>query len=111
MWLMTPFGFFSIVRKPDDVGSGTLTIRARVRSDLEALRKHFLPSLQAIAENASTDCRYRAKAPRAEVAKALEEMVNDLDYDNFKNEVAKKQGKDRANIYGEVWSVLYDLQK
>jgi len=110
VWLMTPLGFFSIVRKPDDVERGTLTIRARVKSDLEALRKH-LPSLGEIVENAGTDYRYRSKAPRGDIARALGKMVQNLDYDNFKDEVGKKQGKDRAKIYGQVWSVLYDLQR
>src|SRR5262249_11648333 len=50
MWLMTPLGFFSIVCKPDDKGRGTLTIRARVKSDLEALRREFLPALGPIVE-------------------------------------------------------------
>ena len=64
-------GFFSIVRKPDDVGGGTLTIRARVKSDLEALREHCLPNLGVIEENAGTDYRYRAKAKRGQVAEAF----------------------------------------
>ena len=92
MWLITPLGFFSIVRKPDDVSSGKLTIRARVKSDLEALRGHYLPGLETIAEDAGTDYRYRAKAPRGEVAKALAQLVQDIDYVNFKDEVAKKAG-------------------
>jgi hypothetical protein len=37
-------------------------------------------------------------------------MVRDIDYENFKNEVAKKQGEHRATIYGKVWDVLYGLQ-
>jgi len=37
-------------------------------------------------------------------------LVVDLDYDNFKNQVAKEQGYDRAACYGEVWSTLYELQ-
>jgi hypothetical protein len=32
MWLLTVFGFFSIVEKPDDRQAGTVTIRARVRA-------------------------------------------------------------------------------
>ncbi len=35
MWLITPTGFFSIVCKSGDIKAGTLTIRARVKSDLE----------------------------------------------------------------------------
>jgi hypothetical protein len=110
VWLITPLGFFSVVRKPDDIGAGTLTIRARVKSDLEALRKHCLPDLGEIEGNAGTDYRYRAKAPRGQVAEVLAQMVRDIDYENFKNEVAKKQGKHRATIYGKVWDVLYGLQ-
>jgi hypothetical protein len=109
MWLITPVGFFSIVRKPDD--QDTLTVRARVKSDLEALRAHSLPGLGAIAEDAGTDYRFRAKAPRDEIAKALAHMVEDIDYGNFKNEVAKKQGHARAAVYGKVWDVLYGLQR
>jgi ADP-ribose pyrophosphatase YjhB (NUDIX family) len=110
VWLLTPLGFFSIVRKPDDVGWGTLTVRARVKSDLEALREHCLPDLGEIEENAGTDYRYRAKAKRSQVAEALAKLVQDLDYENFKNEVAKKQGKHRAAAYGKVWDVLCKLQ-
>ncbi len=28
MWVLTPYGFFSIVQKPDDASRGTLTVRA-----------------------------------------------------------------------------------
>jgi 8-oxo-dGTP pyrophosphatase MutT (NUDIX family) len=111
MWLMTPLGFFSIVCKPDDEEQGTLTVRSRVKSDLDALRKNFLPSLGAIAEGAGTDYRYRAKARRDDIGKALAQMVQQLDYENFKNEVAHRQGKYRASVYGKVWNVLYDLQE
>jgi 8-oxo-dGTP pyrophosphatase MutT (NUDIX family) len=111
MWLITPTGFFSIVCKPGDMKAGTLTIRARVKSDLDALRQQCLPSLGMVTENEGTDYPYRAKAKRSEVAKALAQMVERLDYDNFKNEVAEKQGHHRAKAYHEVWDVLYDLEK
>jgi 8-oxo-dGTP pyrophosphatase MutT (NUDIX family) len=111
MWLITPTGFFSIVCKPGDKQAGMLTIRARVKSDLQALRDQCLPSLGTITENEGTDYPYRAKAKRGQVATALAQMVQQLDYDNFKNEVAKKQGHQRAKAYHEVWDVLYDLEK
>jgi hypothetical protein len=110
MWLITPSGFFSIVRKPDDT-SGTLTIRARVKSDLEGLRQGFLPGLGPIEENTGTDYRYRAKALRTELADALAQMVQGIDYVNFKDEVAAKQGYSRASIYGKVWQALFGLHE
>lgn len=109
MWILTPLGFFSIVQKPEDKNSGTLTVRARVRSDLENLRKTFLPGMGEIVADAGTDYRYRARAPRGEVGIALANLVLGIDYANFKNQVAKVQGKKRAAIYSKLWSVLHDL--
>lgn len=110
MWLITPIGFFSVVQKPGDVAVDTLTIRSRVRSDLEALRQHHLPHLGAITESKNTDYRFRAVAPRAEVAAAMADMVRQLNYSNFKSQVAKTQGASRSHLYHDVWQVLYRLQ-
>ena len=111
MWLITPFGFFSVVRKPADVEAKTLTVRARVRSDLEALKANYLPQLGAIRESKVNDYRFRAVAPQAAVAQAMARFVEDLDYSNFKDEVAKRQGQERARRYHDVWSTLLPLQK
>jgi hypothetical protein len=110
MWLITPVGFFSIVQKPTDLEAGTLTVRARVRGDLEALREHFLPGLGDISESLSNDYRFRAVAPRDEVAAALGSMIGTLGYSNFKSEVARVQGAGRAHLYHQVWDVLHKLQ-
>ncbi len=60
MWLFSPIGFFSIVHKAN---SNCLTLRARVRDDLESLRKAYLPDLSETIENAGTDylsgCSFR----------------------------------------------------
>ena len=110
MWLITPIGFFSVVQKPSDVLGQTLTVRSRVRADLENLRAQFLPGLGDIAESKTNNYRFRAVAPKAEVAAAMASMVTSLDYSNFKNQVAKVQGASRAHLYHDVWSVLYRLQ-
>lgn len=111
MWLMTPLGFFSIVEKPHDRYDGTLTVRARVEGDLSALKARYLPELGDIQADQGTDYRYRAKAPRPAVARALSQLALDLDYSNFKDEVSRVQGDERARVYGEVWGSLYSLQE
>ncbi|WP_322470172.1 hypothetical protein SOM08_05205 [Hydrogenophaga sp. SNF1] len=111
MWLITPVGFFSVVRKPTDIKNKTLTVRARVRSDLEALKAQYLPELGSIQESKVNDYRYRAVAPQAAVAAAMTRLIKDLDYANFKDEVKKCQGADRAHLYHDVWDVLYGLQR
>lgn len=110
MWLITTFGFFSIVQKPEDVKSGMLTIRARVGSDLDTLRSNYLPVLGPTQESADSDYRYRALAPKTSVMTAMANITEDIDYSNFKNAVASRQGPIRAKLYGKVWDVLYGLQ-
>lgn len=110
MWLITPVGFFSIVQKPDDAQADTLTVRARVRADLEALRALHLPDLGEISESGTNDYRFRAKAPRQAVEQAMVKLVQSLTYSNFKSQVSKVQGMGRAGLYHDVWDVLYRLQ-
>lgn len=111
MWLFTTSGFYSVVEKPWDRKTQTLTIRARVATDLDALRAGALPELGATVEDRHADYRYRAQAPREAVARAMAEMVRTLDYDNFKNAVARQQARARAHHYHEVWDVMYRLQE
>lgn len=110
MWLITPTGFYSIVEKPTDRGRGALTVRARVRADLLALRRSYCPSLGRIRESEDTDYRYRATAKRADLARAMARMIDGLSYSNFKSEVAIQQSMHRAHLYHDVWDVLHRLQ-
>lgn len=110
MWIFTDIGFFSIVRKPDDEDEGMVTIRARVRSDLERLKEFYLPSLGVIVEGAGTDYRYRARASQNDFAEALRRIGENVGYGNFKNEIAAKQGQHRAHVYGKVWTDLLELE-
>ncbi|WLD14372.1 hypothetical protein [Planctellipticum variicoloris] len=110
MWLMTTAGFFSVVEKPWDRDAGTLTVRSRVRADLDTLRAKYLPELGEIQEDPQADYRYRAQVPRDAFSQAAARLATDIDYDNFKNEVARQQGKARSSLYGEVWTVLNRLQ-
>ncbi len=107
MWLITPLGFFSTVAKP---GDSLLTVRARVASDLDALRSRYLPGLSATVAHAGTDYPFRARCTRTAWAEALGAMAHAIDYGNFKDEVARRQGHIRAKIYAGVWSQLTRLE-
>jgi 8-oxo-dGTP pyrophosphatase MutT (NUDIX family) len=110
MWIMTPAGFFSVVQKPDDALARTLTVRARVKADLEALRVLALPELGPIEAHMGTDYAFRARAPQDCVARALGSLVMGIAYNNFKDEVSRVQGDQRASTYGRVWQALHGLQ-
>ena len=45
MWILTPFGFFSVVQKN---GEQKLSVRSRVYSDLHNLIQTYLPHSQTI---------------------------------------------------------------
>ena len=108
MWIFTTIGFFSVVKKSHDAAD-EITIRARVRGDLEALG-HHVPSMGEIRVDTDADYRYRATAKQEDFATATAQLVREIGYSNFKNEVAAAQGHDRASYYGSVWAVMYDLQ-
>lgn len=107
MWIHTQRGFYSAVaheKYPD-----TILVRARFEGDLEVIEEELGIELDII-EGAGTDYRFRCLLPRRSWGDFLASQVKDLDYPNFKNRVALRQGKDRANTYGRVWWVMRDAQ-
>ena len=108
MWLFTRFGFFSIVRKE---GDDHLTIRSRTQGDLLRLCRYYLPKAGDPVAHEGTDYPWRVTCPRNDFAEAMQKIAGDIDYPNFKNEVALSVGKARAARYGTVWSALYGLDE
>lgn len=108
MWVFTPFGFFSIVAHRDKPRH--LLVRARDRHDLEALADRLRPK-PAIASSPRADYAFRLVATRKAIGKLLASFAEaELDYPNFKTEVARQQGHQRAGIYHDVWDDLLPLQ-
>jgi len=108
MWLVTTLGFFSVVQKD---GESDLTVRARSRGDLDRLREQFLPDLGPTVEGAGTDYQYRAKVSHQHFSAGAARMTENIDYDNFKNAVAKRMGHQRASAYSNVWRDLWAISK
>lgn len=109
MWVLTTKGFVSIIQRPEDKAEGLLTVRARVRQDLIDL--FGIDDEAMITDSLHTDYRYRVKLPKTDVATSLLDEALAIDYPNFKDAVARRQGPDRAEIYGRVWGNLYGLQR
>ncbi len=108
MWLMTPLGFVSVVEKP---GDPHLTVRARVRADLDRLRAEVCPTLTPTIAGAGTDYPYRATCSHEAWATAVADMARSIDYSNFKSTVSQRQGHARARVYGRVWQQLLELER
>tara|TARA_Y100001938_G_C8049252_1_gene410733 strand:- start:784 stop:1161 length:378 start_codon:yes stop_codon:yes gene_type:complete len=112
MWIMTPNGYYSIVQKPWDREEDTLTVRARMQEDIESAFYAIPPEerIGEIEEDQQADYRYRFRAYTVAVSTWMVSNVVDIKYDNFKNEVKKQQGQERADVYGRIWRELYDMQ-
>ena len=110
MWIFNSCGFFSIVEKAEDQGANKLTIRARVREDLVALRNRYLPELESITSDTNLDYPHRACIGRAAFAEGMKRMAEEVDYPNFKQKTFESMGANRARIYGKVWRDLMELE-
>jgi hypothetical protein len=106
MWVFTPQGFYSVVVHRDD--PSLVLVRARAREDLENLQTQ-LPGL-VIFEDAAADYLYRAIVKREDWKRALAELADAMDYDNFKDAVTERQGEERHRLYLRVWGVMLALQ-
>ena len=110
MWFFTTCGFYSVAVKPDDEAAGTVTLRARARTDLETLREWFMPELGAVQSGDGSDYPFRARIERQAFAEGLKRLALAIDYGNFKNAVFNQQGPHRARIYAKVWRDLIELE-
>jgi hypothetical protein len=106
MWLITTRGFYSAVAKPED-GDEFVTVRARSEHDIRNLAD--LIDAQPLRDE-GTDYRWRIRCRKSEWARALGVMADEIDYSNFKSQIASAD-PERAHVLSRVWKVLYDLQR
>lgn len=109
MWLFVPEGFFSIVTA-DEFGH-ELQVRARSRDDLVRLREAYLPSLGEPVSLPGRDYPWRAFTTRQALSECLGKVVDALDYDNFKDTVARRLSRTRAHTYHRVWEACIEIQR
>src|SRR5438093_1138125 len=105
MWLFTTIGFFSVVQKN---GTKFLTVRVRVASDLDNLRRAFMPQLSATVEGAGSDYPFRATISHRDFGTGLARMGEAINYHNFKTEVARRMGRKRESVYHKVWHDMFE---
>ncbi len=107
MWFFTPFGMFSAVQKS---GTDFLTVRARLRQDLDALRK-YIPELSPKKETPLGDYRWRATCTHAQLKAGMAKIVDEITYGNFKGETARRKNFVHEGVYHKVWHVMNDAQR
>ena len=123
MWIFTRYGFFSAVSARHGAGKhgspidpDRIMVRARVRKHLEDLKQRFPDLLSACdtKEFAGSDYAFRVFVDKRAWSAVLSRLGDETDYDNFKSEVARYQGRAGAayeRSLHDVWSVMFKLQK
>jgi hypothetical protein len=123
MWIFTKYGFYSAVcarqgngNHGEPVDLKRVMVRARLRAHLEALKDRFGELLgdSEIKEFAGSDYAFRIFVDKPVWSHVLTGLNDELDYDNFKSEVARFQGREGSayeHSLHEVWSVMYRLQR
>lgn len=111
MWIQHPVGFYSAVQikgHPD-----MLDVRSRHYGDAVALQDWLNENTDddhAVVAYTRSDYPYRVHTTKASYAQFLTHLVmDDLEYGNFKDEVTRRQGWERHDIYANAWGVFYDL--
>jgi hypothetical protein len=79
-----------------------------VAGDLDNLRTR-VPELTETTPTPDQDYPFRATVRAVDLAIGLGEAIQDIDYDNFKMQVLKRQGAGRAGMYSQVWAGLRNL--
>lgn len=100
MWVCFYDAFLSIVHK--DCEPDELLVRARRPGDIE---KIFPDAI--VTEYDRSDYQFRAVVKRSAVAEALTNEVDDIEYPNFKNQVADTP---LHNAYLDIWTTMSKLQ-
>lgn len=102
MWVFTKHGFYSIVQDKDN--EEYLIVRARVKGDIE----YYFPD-DPVDEDAGSDYRYRTRRHRSTVSALMNDIVDDIDYTNYKAAVNMVDPR-RSEYYGMVWAIMADMQ-
>jgi len=120
MWIFTKYGFYSSVcaRQGDGghdqpVDPDRIMVWARVSKHLNALKDRFSGLLAdcEIMEFPGTDYAFRIFVDKLVWSQVLVGLNEDMDYDNFKSEVARFQGRAGADYEHNVWSGMNEIQR
>ena len=101
MWLMTTRGFYSVVEHRDD--ADRLIVRARTREDIEALAGLVASEPVWLG---TADYAWRVETTRDEWQAAMQVLVGEITYPNFKSAVHDPAHHD---AYIKVWGAMLAL--
>jgi hypothetical protein len=105
MWIFTSTGFVSAVRKTDR--PDVYTVRSRDRLSLEPLAK--ATGVEVITSPLG-DYPYRVLVEPSLFIEWLADQASQIEYSNFKNQVAKTRGYEYTHALHDVWSAMLNTE-
>ena len=105
MWVFTETGFVSAVQNRDN--PDYLVVRARDRQSLQTLADICDVEIKT---SQGSDYPYRVFISKADFTSWMNDNIDFLGYDNFKNRVAITRGKEYAYALGSVWSTMHEVE-
>jgi hypothetical protein len=117
MWIASKFGWFSCVCGKAKKGKGpdlsVIMVRARARTHLEQLMQEYPTPFKGVElrESPTADYRFRVVIPHSTFVGLVAMIAQDVDYTNFKSEVAAREG---TSLYEQalhrIWAVMHRVQ-
>ena len=104
MWIFSPSGFVSAVK---DTGEGKIVVRARDRASLESISSRFN---SPIKPTPLADYPYRVLLGHDQFVDWVSNQATEIDYRNFKSEVAITRGTEFARTLSQVWSIMHEVE-
>ena len=101
MWIFTETGFVSAVVDRNE--PSRLSVRARDRESLDGL---VAATDQQVVSTPGGDYPYRIFVSPGAFAQWVAEASWAIDYDNFKNQVARTRGYDYVHALHDVWAAM-----
>ena len=105
MWVFTETGFVSAVRP--NASSTNMRVRARDRQSLESIAYMFTVE---IGHSPQRDYPYRVEITGDQFAQWLSQMVQNMEYTNFKSQVYGTRGSKFAHACGSVWATMHEVE-
>ncbi len=106
MWVFTETGFVSAVEKPEH--EGKYSVRARDEQSLAGL---ISATGVDLIVSSNTDYKYRVIVTPEQFSAWLTDQAQNIDYSNFKSQVAKTRGYEYTESLHDVWFAMLDTQR
>lgn len=102
MWIFLNNSFLSIVENRNN--KDELLVRSRIKGDIDKI----FPDTN-VFELENSDYKYRSYIQKSQVSEKIKDIIQNINYDNFKNSISKNEDK-RHSSYINVWNEMRKLQ-